>query len=102
MRVRCDTGFDTLSCTCRERAAGYYATYPFALAQVVVELPYLIVQDSPLLVYHVSIGSYLHVPCTSRKRWPGTPLKPRMLSFLSLPVIAACVQHEQQGIVELY
>ncbi|KAK9836509.1 hypothetical protein WJX74_001987 [Apatococcus lobatus] len=28
----------------RERASGYYATYPFALAQTLIELPYLLVQ----------------------------------------------------------
>ncbi|KAK9857560.1 hypothetical protein WJX84_006546, partial [Apatococcus fuscideae] len=28
----------------RERAAGYYATYPFALAQLLVEFPYLLIQ----------------------------------------------------------
>jgi hypothetical protein len=28
----------------RERAAGYYSEYPFALAQAVVEIPYLLVQ----------------------------------------------------------
>lgn len=29
---------------CRERAAGLYSAYPFALAQAVVEFPYLLVQ----------------------------------------------------------
>ena len=29
---------------CRERASGYYATYPFALAQTLIELPYLLLQ----------------------------------------------------------
>ena len=29
---------------CRERAAGYYAAYPFAAAQALIELPYLLVQ----------------------------------------------------------
>ena len=30
---------------CRERAAGYYATYPFALAQFLIEIPYVLVQS---------------------------------------------------------
>ena len=30
---------------CRERAAGYYATYPFALAQFLIEIPYNLVQS---------------------------------------------------------
>ena len=29
---------------CRERSAGYYASYPYALAQALVEIPYLVVQ----------------------------------------------------------
>ena len=29
----------------RERAAGYYSEYPFAAAQAIVELPYLLVQS---------------------------------------------------------
>lgn len=33
-----------LSCN-RERAAGYYAVYPFAAAQAVIELPYVAVQS---------------------------------------------------------
>ena len=28
----------------RERAAGYYAAYPFAAAQALIELPYLLCQ----------------------------------------------------------
>lgn len=30
---------------CRERAAGYYATYPFALAQLLIEIPYVLAQS---------------------------------------------------------
>ena len=30
---------------CSERAAGYYATYPFALAQFLIEIPYVLVQS---------------------------------------------------------
>lgn len=30
---------------CRERAAGYYATYPFALAQFLIEVPYVLAQS---------------------------------------------------------
>jgi len=30
---------------CRERAAGYYATYPFALAQFLIEIPYVLAQS---------------------------------------------------------
>jgi hypothetical protein len=30
--------------TCRERAAGYYSEMPFAIAQALVEIPYLLVQ----------------------------------------------------------
>ena len=37
-RVRCRTVFY------RERASGYYAAYPFALAQFLVEVPYLLLQ----------------------------------------------------------
>ena len=33
-----------LSLICRERASGYYATYPFALAQTLIEFPYLLLQ----------------------------------------------------------
>ena len=29
---------------CRERAAGMYGSYPYALAQALVELPYSVVQ----------------------------------------------------------
>ena len=29
---------------CRERAAGMYGSYPYALAQTLVELPYSVVQ----------------------------------------------------------
>lgn len=29
----------------RERAAGYYATYPFALAQFLIEIPYVLAQS---------------------------------------------------------
>ena len=32
-------------CLCRERAAGYYATYPFALAQFLIEVPYVLAQS---------------------------------------------------------
>ena len=30
---------------CRERAAGYFAVYPFALAQALIEMPYICVQS---------------------------------------------------------
>ena len=30
---------------CRERAAGYYAVYPFAAAQALIELPYVLLQS---------------------------------------------------------
>lgn len=29
---------------CRERAAGYHSSYPFALANLLIEIPYLLVQ----------------------------------------------------------
>ena len=32
-------------CLYRERAAGYYATYPFALAQFLIEIPYVLAQS---------------------------------------------------------
>ena len=32
-------------CAYRERAAGYYATYPFALAQFLIEIPYVMAQS---------------------------------------------------------
>ena len=34
-----------VQCFCRERAAGYYATYPFALAQFLIEIPYVLAQS---------------------------------------------------------
>ena len=37
--------FPDLCWVCRERAAGYYATYPFALAQLLIEIPYVLVQS---------------------------------------------------------
>lgn len=40
-----EVAINILYAFCRERAAGYYATYPFALAQFLIEVPYVLAQS---------------------------------------------------------
>ena len=57
-------------CTCRERAAGYYAELAWAAGEVIVEIPYLIVQTCLYSVityfmiwFEINAGETPSVPC---------------------------------------
>ena len=65
---------------CRERAAGYYTELAWALGEMIVEIPYLLIQAS---LYSVITYFMIWFEINARARRPPciTPLQPIMLCY---------------------